>query len=171
MRSSIGSTPLSLTATFLRRYRFSKPLSSTLFPSSPFSSSSSAPRSSADASAKDSTGSELTRLATVVEGCDFLLYPLLTMNELNFLFHCFGACLRPYKLFLSLHTKVSLPLTSKPLGCSIYISSSKLPGRNAVLTSNCSSSRSMLAAIPRITRMEVIFTTGEKISSKSTPFF
>ncbi|KAM1060141.1 hypothetical protein TB1_024097 [Malus domestica] len=71
MRSSVGSTPLSLTATFLRRYRFSKPLSSTLFPSSPFSSSSSAPRSSADASAKDSTGSELTRLATVVEGCDY----------------------------------------------------------------------------------------------------
>ncbi|KAM2653955.1 hypothetical protein EV2_025522 [Malus domestica] len=71
MRSSIGSTLLSLTATFLRRYRFSKPLSSTLFPSSPFSSSSLAPRSSADTSAKDSAGSELTRLATVVESCDY----------------------------------------------------------------------------------------------------
>ena len=37
--------------------------------------------------------------------------------------------------------------------------------------SSCSTSRFMLAAMLSTVRMEVIFTTGANISSKSTPFF
>ena len=52
----------------------------------------------------------------------------------------------------------------------MYISSSKSLYRKAVLTSICSTSRSRLAANPSTVRMDVIFTTSEKILSKSTPF-
>ncbi|CAL8131119.1 unnamed protein product [Prunus armeniaca] len=68
MRSSIVRKPLSLTATLLRRYRFSSPPS---FPSSRFSSSS-APIGSAAADSSAATRcSGLTRLASLVEGCDY----------------------------------------------------------------------------------------------------
>ena len=39
------------------------------------------------------------------------------------------------------------------------------------MTSSCSTSRSMLAAMPSTVRMDVILTTGAKISLKFTPFF
>ena len=39
------------------------------------------------------------------------------------------------------------------------------------MTSNCSTLRSMLAAMLNIVHMDVIFTTVAKISSKSNPFF
>ena len=93
------------------------------------------------------------------------------MNESNFLYHCRGACFNPYKLFFNLHTRSSFPLTSNPYGCCMKISSFKSPWRNAILTSNYSISRSWLVANPKIVLINENFTTGEKISSKSIPFF
>ncbi|XP_021828477.1 multiple organellar RNA editing factor 7, mitochondrial isoform X4 [Prunus avium] len=68
MRSSIVRKPLSLTATLLRRYLFSSPPS---FPSSRFSSSSAPIGSSAADSSEATQCSGLTRLASLVEGCDY----------------------------------------------------------------------------------------------------
>ncbi|KAM7494409.1 hypothetical protein LguiB_029018 [Lonicera macranthoides] len=49
------------------------------------------------------------------------------MKPSNFLYHCLGACFRPYKLFFSLHTMFFFPLSEKPSGWYMYISSSKSP--------------------------------------------
>ena len=93
------------------------------------------------------------------------------MKESNFLYHCLDACFSPYKLFFSLHTSSSLPLTLNPASYSMYIYSSKSPCKKAVFTSSCSISRFKLVANPKTTRIEDIFITWENISSKSTPFF
>ena len=93
------------------------------------------------------------------------------MKESNFLYQCLDACLRLYKLLFSRHTKYSLPLIVNLSGCSIYISSTKSPWREAIFTLSCSIFRFILAAKPNTTRIEDILTTSEKISSKSMPFF
>ena len=100
-----------------------------------------------------------------------LLKPWLSIKELNFLYHYLGACFNAYKLFFNLHTSSSLPLTLNPLGCSINISSFKSPCKKVVFMSSYSISKFKLAANPRTTQIEDIFTTGENISSKSIPFF
>ncbi|PQP92111.1 multiple organellar RNA editing factor 7 mitochondrial [Prunus yedoensis var. nudiflora] len=68
MRSSIVRKPLSLTATLLRHYCFSSPPS---FPSSRFSSSSAPISSAAEDGSAATQCSGLTRLASLVEGCDY----------------------------------------------------------------------------------------------------
>ena len=67
------------------------------------------------------------------------------MKESNFQYHCQGSCFTPYKLFFNWHNRFSC--------------------RNAVLTSSCSTSRSMLAVILSTVRMDVIFTTKANILS------
>ncbi|PQM42073.1 multiple organellar RNA editing factor 7 mitochondrial [Prunus yedoensis var. nudiflora] len=68
MRSSIVRKPLSLTATLLRRYCFSSPPS---FPSSRLSSSSAPISSAAEDGSAATQCSGLTRLPSLVEGCDY----------------------------------------------------------------------------------------------------
>ena len=55
--------------------------------------------------------------------------------ESNFSCHYFGAYFNSYKDFINLQTLCSFPGKTKPLGCYIYISSSKSSFKKAVLTS------------------------------------
>ena len=93
------------------------------------------------------------------------------MKDSNFYYHCQGACFKPYKLLLSRHTRFSLPFSMNPSRCCMQISSSRSPCRNILSKSNCSTSRAMLVAMLSTVRMYVIFTTGENISTKFTPFY
>src|ERR1044072_3407187 len=38
---------------------------------------------------------------------------------LNFSYHCLGACFKPYKDLINLHTFFSCPLTTQPSGCTM----------------------------------------------------
>ena len=60
---------------------------------------------------------------------------------------------------------------NKTPGCFMKISSSKLPWRKVIFTSICSTSKSRVIGKLRTILMDDIFTTGEKISFKSTIFF
>src|SRR6266404_3820064 len=79
------------------------------------------------------------------------------------------ACFRPYKAFCNLHTLCSLPAMMKPVGCSIYISSSRSPCKNTNLTSIWWISQSSSTANASKSQSDSKRATGEKVSSKSTP--
>jgi len=93
------------------------------------------------------------------------------MNALNLLYHCHGACFKPYSDFYKWQTWSFFLRIVKSSGCFMYISSSNSPWRNAVFTSSCSNSRSNRATNASNTLIEVCRTTREKTSLKSIPFF
>ncbi|WZZ42529.1 hypothetical protein YC2023_038788 [Brassica napus] len=65
----------------------------------------------------------------------FNMKPFDKTTSSNLWCHCLGACFSPYNDLINLHTLCSLPGITKPSSCFIYTSSSKIPFKNAVLTS------------------------------------
>ena len=70
-------------------------------------------------------------------------------------------------LYIRDHKPHSLFLSPQHLRASAWISSSNSPCKNVFLTFNCSISGFILPTMLRTIRMDVHFTTGAKISSKS----
>ena len=101
----------------------------------------------------------------------YLVITIIIHKNINFLYHCVGACFSPYKFFFNLCVSSSLPLTLNRLGYFTSISSSKSPCKKDVFTSRFLIPKFKLIVNPKTTRIEDIFTTRENIALKSTPFF
>lgn len=99
----------------------------------------------------------------------FFFNPCSTMKVSNLPCHCLGTFLRPHKLFHNQQTRSSL-LRHWSLWVAPCRSFSKSPWRKAVFTYSCLISKFMLAAKLSTTRIDYIFTSDKKISSKPMPF-
>ena len=71
----------------------------------------------------------------------------------------------PYIDLFNRHTSCSQPGMTYPSGCAMYVSSSMIPLRNALLTSRWISSRSLSAAIAMMVRRESYRTTGASLAT------
>ena len=81
-----------------------------------------------------------------------------------FAYQALGACFKPYKARLSLHTLEGSPADSKPSGISIYTSSSNFLLRNAVFTSICLILHFLFAAMVKTALTVEKRTTGANVS-------